>query len=58
LGDIVLREITDGSLQGYYSVEPGDTVGRATEEGVMQKSLGMMQQFSPRLLEKYSGSAE
>ena len=58
LGDQILREITNGSLQGYYSLEPNDTIGRATEESVMQKSLGMMQQFSPRLMEQYSGSAE
>ncbi len=58
LGDLVLKEVTDGSVQGYYSTQPNDSIGRATEEAIMQKTLGMMQQFSPRLLEQYSGSAE
>jgi hypothetical protein len=47
LGDLILKEITDGSLQGYYSAEPSDSVGRVTEETILQKSLRMMQQFSP-----------
>jgi hypothetical protein len=47
LGDLVLKEVTDGSVQGYYSTQPNDSIGRATEEAIMQKTLGMMQQFQP-----------
>ncbi len=58
LGDIVLKEITDGSVQGYYSAAPEDSLHRDTEEATMQKALGMMQQFSPRLLEQYTPTSE
>ncbi|SFK31010.1 Protein of unknown function [Porphyromonadaceae bacterium KH3CP3RA] len=55
VGDTLLKEITDGSVRGYYSTSANDTLHRATEEETMQKALNMMQQFSPRLLEQYSG---
>jgi tetratricopeptide (TPR) repeat protein len=58
VGDIILREITDTSVRGYYSISPEDTLARASEEETMQKALQMMQQFSPRLLEQYSTSTE
>lgn len=53
VGDTVLKEITDGSVRGYYSTPADDTLHRATEEETMQKTLRMMQQFNPRLLEQY-----
>ncbi len=58
LGDLILKEITDGSVQGYYSAAPDDSLHRATEEATMQKALGMMQQYSPRLLEQYNTTEE
>lgn len=53
VGDIILKEITDGSVRGYYATPLEDTLTRATAEETMQKALNMMQQFSPRLLEQY-----
>ncbi|MDR2815836.1 MAG: DUF2723 domain-containing protein [Proteiniphilum sp.] len=53
VGDTLLKEITDSSIRGYYSASANDTLYRATEEETMQKTLKMMQQFSPRLLEQY-----
>ncbi len=53
IGDTILKEITDGSVRGFYSTPAEDTLTRSTEEEIMQKALGMMQQFSPRLLEQY-----
>ena len=58
IGDVILKEITDSSVRGYYSLPPEDTLTRASEEERMQKALNMMQQFSPRLLEKYNTSTE
>jgi len=55
-GDALLKEITDGSVRGYYSTSADDTLHRATEEETMQKALNMMQQFSPRLLEQYQST--
>ena len=57
-GDTLLKEITDGSVRGYYSTSAEDTVQRAAEEETMQKALNMMQRFSPRLLEQYQQSTE
>jgi Protein of unknown function (DUF2723). len=53
-GDVILKDITDGSVRGFYSTSPEDTLTQATEEETMQKALRMMQQFSPRLLEQYN----
>lgn len=53
IGDTILKEITDGSVRGFYSTPAEDTLTKSTEEEIMQKALGMMQQFSPRLLEQY-----
>ncbi len=58
VGDVILKEITDTAVRGYYSINPEDTLARASEEETMQKALQMMQQFSPRLLEQYSTSTE
>lgn len=57
-GDMILKEITDASVRGYYSVAEGDTISRASEEETMQKALELMQQFSPRLLEQYNPSTQ
>lgn len=53
VGDLILKEITDGSVRSYYGTAQDDTITRAAAEKTMQKTLGMMQQFSPRLLEQY-----
>lgn len=58
VGDTLLKEITDGSIRGYYSIPADDTLQRATEEETMQKALGMMQRFNPRLLEQYQQQAQ
>ena len=56
VGDTLLKEITDGSVRGYYSSSSDDTLHRTTEEEMMQKAFNMMQQFSPRLLEQYQSA--
>ena len=53
VGDIILKDITDKSIRGYYLAE-NDTVQQASEEANMQKTMKLMQQFSPRLLEQYN----
>ncbi|MDD4009916.1 MAG: DUF2723 domain-containing protein, partial [Fermentimonas sp.] len=58
LGDTILREITDSSVQGYYSTPAEDTIRQAKEEEIMQKALGMMQQFNPALLEQYGATPQ
>ena len=58
VGDIILREVTDSSVRGFYAVPSGDTITRSLEEETMQKALNLMQQYSPRLLEQYSGKSE
>lgn len=58
LGDLLVKEITDGSVQGYYSATPEDSLHRSIEEATMQKALGMMQQYNPRLLEEYNITGE
>ena len=55
VGDIILREITDNSIRGFYTIPENDTVARASEEEIMKKTLSIMQQYSPKLLEHYSG---
>lgn len=56
LGNTLLKEITDNSVRGYYSTSAEDTLHRATEEALMQKALGLMQQFSPELLKQYQSA--
>jgi predicted alpha-1,2-mannosidase len=58
VGDTILREITDSAVRGYYSVPSDDTIRRAEEEEIMQKAMGVMKQFNPRLLEQYSSSTQ
>jgi tetratricopeptide (TPR) repeat protein len=58
VGDLILKEITDTSVRGFYSISPEDTLARTSEEETMQKALQMMQKYSPRLLEQYSTSTE
>ncbi|MEA4918474.1 protein O-mannosyl-transferase family [Proteiniphilum sp.] len=53
-GDILLKEIANGSLEGYYSTSTGDTLQQRMEEQTMQKAFSMMHQFNPKLLEQYS----
>lgn len=53
VGDVILKEITDGSIRSYYLAED-DTIQQNQAEKLMQKTLQMMQQFSPRLLEQYN----
>ncbi|MDR0421666.1 MAG: DUF2723 domain-containing protein [Proteiniphilum sp.] len=57
-GDTLLKEVTDGAIRGYYSTPGDDTLRRAVEEETMQKTLGMMRQFSPRMLEQYQSAAQ
>ena len=58
VGDVILKEITDGSVRNYYATPQEDTLSRATAEETMQKALNMMQQFSPRLLEQYKTTTQ
>ncbi len=58
VGDVILREITDSSIRGFYSLPASDTITRAAEEETMQKTLRIMQQYSPQLLEQYSSKTE
>ena len=53
VGDVILKEVTDGSIRGFYRFE-SDTTRQNSEEEIMQKTLKLMQQFSPRLLEQYN----
>ena len=53
VGDEILKDVTNNSIRGYYRSE-NDTTQQVSEEETMQKALKLMQQFSPRLLEKYS----
>lgn len=53
VGDVILKDVTDNSIRGYYRAE-NDTALQAREEENMQKALKIMQQFSPRLLEQYN----
>ncbi len=55
-GDALLKEVTNGAIQNYYTADKSDTLLRATEEKTMQKALAMMQQFSPRLLQQYQAT--
>ncbi len=58
VGDVILREITDSAVRGFYSVPEEDTLRRSAEEEIMQKALHMMQQYSPRLLEQYNNKTK
>lgn len=58
VGDTLLKDVTDNSIRGYYSLPAEDTLQRTAEEETMQKALKMMQQFSPRLLEQYQQAGQ
>ncbi|MDD4777456.1 MAG: DUF2723 domain-containing protein [Fermentimonas sp.] len=58
VGDTILREITDSAVRGYYSTPADDTIRQTEEEEIMQKAMGMMKQFNPRLLEQYSSTPQ
>ncbi len=53
IGDLILKEITDGSIRGFYMAGE-DTTHQTLEESTMKRTLQMMQQYSPRLLEQYN----
>lgn len=53
MANSVVKEITDGSIRGYYMSE-NDTAMQAIEEEAMQKALQLMQQYSPDLLNHYN----
>ncbi len=57
LGDPILQGITDASIQSYYN-ENVDTFTRSLSEKTLHKSLKMMEQYNPRMLEEYSKGAQ
>ena len=57
LANTVLKEVTDGSIRGYYTAGD-DTSKRAVEEEAMQKSMQLMQQYSPELMQHYENSGQ
>lgn len=57
LANTVLKEVTDGTIRGYYTAGD-DTTKKAIEESAMQKSMQLMQQYSPELLQHYDNSEQ
>ena len=57
LANTVLKEVTDGSIRNYYSASD-DTIRKSVEEEIMQKSLQLIQQYSPELLQHYNTQQE
>ena len=57
LANTVLKEVTDGTIRGYYTAGD-DTTKKAIEEQAMQKSLQLMQQYSPELMQLYNNSEQ
>jgi len=53
LGDLTLKNITDISMSGYMRGKE-DSATRMLEEDIAQKSLELMQQYSPQLLREYT----
>ncbi|MDD4729083.1 MAG: DUF2723 domain-containing protein, partial [Dysgonamonadaceae bacterium] len=53
MANSVLKEITDGSIRGYYNAG-NDTLRQNMEEQNMQKSLQLIQKYSPELLQHYN----
>ncbi|NLZ95360.1 MAG: DUF2723 domain-containing protein [Bacteroidales bacterium] len=53
LPNTVLKQITDESIRGYY-LATEDTVRQSMEEETMQKSIQLMQEYSPELLQHYN----
>ena len=58
LADTILQEVTDSSVRGYYTAPDEDTLQKTMEESIMQNAMGIMQQYNPRLLERYSGAPQ
>ena len=59
IGDVILKEVTDSAIRGYHrSVNDADTLNQKTEEDMMQRTLQMMQQFNPKLLEQYGAGGQ
>ena len=58
IGDTILREVTDSSVRGYYSATAEDSVMQANEEQIMQKAMGMMQHYNPKLMEQYGAKPQ
>ncbi|MFR9165515.1 MAG: protein O-mannosyl-transferase family [Dysgonomonas sp.] len=56
LGSFGLKTITDDAIQSYQM--SNDTSFQKQQEEVMQKTLGLMQQYSPALLKEYYGSQQ
>ena len=56
LGDTILKEVTDNSIRGYFYSEdnPEDSTQKNLNQAILQKSLHMMQQLSPKLFEQYN----
>lgn len=54
LGDTIVKEITDNSIRGYYLSSENDTLHQSLEEQTMEKTLQLMKQFSPQLMEQYT----
>ena len=54
VGDIILREVTNNSVRGYYSAVNEDSLQQTTEENIMQNALQMMNQFNPELLKQFN----
>ena len=57
MANSVVKEITDGSIRGYYLAD-SDTTMQTIEEQTMQKALQLMQQYSPDLLNHYNKSQQ
>ncbi|MDR0332534.1 MAG: DUF2723 domain-containing protein [Dysgonamonadaceae bacterium] len=54
VGDTILRGLTDGAIRGFhFAMREENAENQSIEEDVMDKTLRMMQQFSPRLLQQY-----
>ena len=53
MANSVIKEITDGSIRGFYMAD-SDTAMQTIEEQAMQKSLQLMQKYSPELLNHYN----
>ena len=65
LGDVILKELTDNSIRRYYRqqaqtsatpVSSDDSTLSTIEEQTMDKTLKLMQQYSPKLLEQYTAT--
>ncbi len=61
LGDFIVSELTNESIRAYYrgagkdaSADASDTSELSIEEQTMEKTLHLMQQYSPRLLQQYT----